>query len=221
LDSSRLGVTAADTLSKRDTALFLKRFSVQSAPPASDTHPGIFAPTIKKTVQNQPRITVQKTGMASKPRIDLRVIIFSLSIMIIGLFVVFAVKKRRRPLFLTTTRLSVMDKEVQKTCRYIEKNFADPGLSVDSICKDLVTGAAFLEALFEKELGLDVEKFIEHVRINRARILIEENHGVSIDFAAKETGFSSSEVFAARFKKSVGTSFSEYCALRASQGNVQ
>jgi len=147
----------------------------------------------------------------------LRAVILILSTIIIGLVVRLFLKKRRQPLFLTTTRLSVMDKEVQKTCRYIEKNFADPGLCLDSICKELVTGAAFLEALFEKELGLGVSEFIGHVRVNRARILIEKDPSTPLETAVIETGFASAEAFSICFKTITGTSFKDYCALRASR----
>jgi transcriptional regulator GlxA family with amidase domain len=145
----------------------------------------------------------------------IRAAVLILSFSTIGLLIRVFLKKRRQPLFLTTTRLSVMDKEVQKTCRYIEKNFADPGLCIDSICKDLVTGAAFLEALFEKELGLGVSEFIGHVRLNRARILIEKDPSTSLEAVATETGFASAEVFSTCFKTATGTSFKEYCAIRA------
>lgn len=147
----------------------------------------------------------------------IRAVIIILSTITIGLVVRVLLKKRRQPLFLTTTRLSVMDKEVQKTCRYIEKNFADPGLCLDSICKELVTGAAFLEALFEKELGLGVSEFIGQVRVNRARVLIEKDPSMPLETAAIETGFASAEVFSTFFKAITGTSFKDYCALRASR----
>ena len=149
----------------------------------------------------------------------IRMAILILSFITIGIVVRVFLKKRRQPLFLTTTRLSVMDKEVQKTCRYIEKNFADPGLCIDSICKDLVTGAAFLEALFEKELGLGVSEFIGHVRLNRARILIEADPSTPLETIATETGFASEEVFSTCFKTATGTSFKEYCVLRAQKAS--
>jgi AraC-like DNA-binding protein len=113
--------------------------------------------------------------------------------------------------FLTTTRLSVMDKEVQRTCRYIEKNFMDPNLSVESVCKALVTGKAFVESLMERDLGIGVSSFIAHVRINRARMILDNDPSVSKESVARETGFADVSSFCESFKKIAGASFDAYC----------
>jgi Response regulator containing CheY-like receiver domain and AraC-type DNA-binding domain len=144
-----------------------------------------------------------------------RAVILLLSIALIGVVVWFVRKTNNQPMFLSTTRLSIMDKEVQKTCRYIEKNYAKTDLSIAMICSDLVTGGAFLEALFEKELGLSVDQFIAYVRINRARIFIESSPQADAETVGRETGFATTEMFAAAFKKIVGTSFEEYRESRA------
>jgi len=103
-----------------------------------------------------------------------------------------------------------MDKEVQKACVYIEKNFKNPGLSPDSICRDLITGKAFLEALFSQELGISVELFITHVRINKARILMEKRPDIDAATAAGETGFTNTGEFCAAFKEITGATFEGY-----------
>ncbi len=125
-----------------------------------------------------------------------------------------ALKKAQQPTFVTTTRLSIMDKEVQNACRYIEKNYKNKTLSLETMCADLVTGKAFLNALFVQELGLSVEDFISHVRINRARMFLEKNKGIDAEIAAGETGFDDVLVFRAAFAKIVGVSFEEYCRIR-------
>jgi AraC-like DNA-binding protein len=116
--------------------------------------------------------------------------------------------------FVTKTRLSIMDREVQKACMYIEKNFRTGDLSTQSICKELTTGTAFLEALFMQELGIDISAFISNVRINRARILIEKNPDTDMQTAACECGFQNMDVFAAEFKKITGIAFDNYRAGR-------
>jgi AraC-like DNA-binding protein len=160
---------------------------------------------------------IVKPHAAFKLRGAARFGVLLLSILLIGAVVWFVVKKNSQPAFLSTTRLSVMDKEVQKTCKYIEKNHAKTDLSVDMICSDLVTGKAFLEALFEKELGLTVDRFITYVRINRARIFIENNLYADAETVGRESGFAALEMFTAAFKKIVGTSFEDYRELRARQ----
>ena len=146
---------------------------------------------------------------------DLRFGILLLSVIIIGIWLQFTLKKSNQPAFVTTTRLSIMDKEVQTACRYIEKNYKNPQLSLEIICQALVTGKAFLNALFLQELGLSAEDFITHVRINRARMLLEKDTSLSAETAASETGFEDTGAFADAFNSIVGVSFEHYRESRA------
>jgi len=172
-----------------------------------------------ESLNGPPAVQMRQGKKTQKPALEFRPVarlgILLLSIVILGMVVWFIRKTNRGPTFLSTTRLSVMDKEVQKACRYIEKNYAKTGLSIDMICSDLVTGKAFLEALFEKELGLTVDQFTAYVRINRARIFIENNLRANAETVAVETGFATPGIFTAAFKKIVGTSFEEYRESRA------
>ncbi|MBN1600616.1 MAG: helix-turn-helix transcriptional regulator [Chitinispirillaceae bacterium] len=112
--------------------------------------------------------------------------------------------------FMTTTRLSVMDKEVQRACRFIENSFDDVSLSVEKICDEMVTGKAFLAALFERELGMTVEGFIAQVRINRAKIFIKKELSADNAAVATKTGFSDANQFINTFEKLCGVSVDEY-----------
>lgn len=132
------------------------------------------------------------------------------SLGVIGATFAFYFSRRERKRFLTTTRLSIMDKEVQKTCRYIEKHHDDPSMTVESICRDLVTGEAFLQALFEKELGMNVESFIEQVRVNRARMLLTKQPELSAREVGFLTGFGDETAFRETFRRITETDFDEY-----------
>lgn len=156
----------------------------------------------------------QKKQKPFKHMFLFRIIIFLGSIVLIAAAIRFVKKQKSAPRFLTTTRLSVMDKEVQLACRYIEKNFADPDLSVKNVCQDLVTGEAFLEALMERELGVTVGDFISHVRINKAKQILAKDPSAGSDAIARETGFANSAVFLAVFKKLTGTPFEMYADQR-------
>ena len=105
----------------------------------------------------------------------LYLIFFFVSVIIIIAAIFFFSTKKDGRRFLTTTRLSVLDKMVQKGCRYIESNYMDPALTVDAVCGELVTGAVYLNALFMKEIGIDVQSFIVQVRVNNIRNLLAEN----------------------------------------------
>lgn len=124
----------------------------------------------------------------------------------------FYVERREKVRFMTTTRLSIMDKEVQRACRFIETNYANSSLDLVMICSALVTGEAFLEALFEKELGLPIDGFIRQVRINRVKILLHKHPQITAHEAALQNGFTTTETFLADFAAITGTPFSKYQA---------
>ncbi len=136
--------------------------------------------------------------------------VLTVSLLVILLTISYYRERREKGRFMTTTRLSVMDKEVQRACRYIEENFDDPDLGVDRICSALVTGGAFLEALFVKELGLTVEDFIIQVRVNRAKIFLRNNHDCFASTLAGQCGFSDESDFLARFAAITGCTLEEY-----------
>jgi AraC-like DNA-binding protein len=97
--------------------------------------------------------------------------------------------RRNKKRFMTTTRLSVMDKEVRKAARFIEKRYSDPELGAASICEALITGPAFLEALFQRELGMSVEDFIAQVRVNRAMGVMQSRPETPLEEIAQQCGF--------------------------------
>ena len=154
------------------------------------------------------------TARQNAEKFLVRLLIILLFISVFACFVAYVKNRSERRAFVTKTRLSIMDKEVQKACNYIEKNYRNSGLSVETICKDLVTGKAFLEALFKQDLGIEIEAFITHVRINRARILLESKPGIDADVAATATGFLTTESFSSAFSGIVGVSFENYKNLR-------
>jgi AraC-like DNA-binding protein len=185
--------------------------SIAQKPSQSPPQAGPKQPALKKT--RPPR----QHGMGSL--FDIRFAILLLSIIIIGAYLRYTLKKATQPTFVTTTRLSIMDKEVQTAARYIEKNYKNPELSLDTICESLVTGKAFLDALFHQELGLGVAEFITQVRINRARMLLEKDTTLSAEMAASESGFKEVASFTNAFASIVGMPFDLYRNARAKNAN--
>jgi AraC-like DNA-binding protein len=141
-------------------------------------------------------------------------IILLVSIVIIGLTIEFFFRKKEGRRFMTTTRLSIVDKEVQLACRYIEKNWADPGLSAQSAGATLITGPAFLELLFQKELGMTFDDFVAQVRINRSRIAFEKEPSLTAEELSSMNGFSTVKAFLDAFSAITGLSFTEYQTRR-------
>ncbi len=134
------------------------------------------------------------------------------------LLVIFAValiaflwkNKKDRNRFMTTGRLSIMDKEVQRACNYIEENFDKQELSVQLICNDLVTGEAFLNALFMKELGISIEEFVNQVRVNRLKIMLDHDPDLTMDELLLRSGFQSEKQMLDSFSGITGTKIEDY-----------
>jgi AraC-like DNA-binding protein len=138
-------------------------------------------------------------------------ILFFSGLVLLVVFIITAYSQHReKGRFLTTTRLSIMDKEVQRACRYIEDHYDDPDMDPAKVCRELVTGEAFLEALFIKELGLTVENFIAQVRINRAKIMLHRNRDLPVAVLAESAGFIGEKPFLDRFERITGTDYQSY-----------
>jgi AraC-like DNA-binding protein len=106
--------------------------------------------------------------------------------------------------FLTTGRLSIMDKMVQNACDYIEENFANDALDINGICEALVTGEAFLQALFYQELGISVENFIIQVRVNRVKYFVNKDNLVDNDVLVQMCGFKDRKTMEEQFHSVTG-----------------
>jgi AraC-like DNA-binding protein len=131
-------------------------------------------------------------------------VVFSVMFFTAVLIVIIVISRRDKRRFVTTTRLSVVNKEVRIACNYIEKHYADSELNLKTICDELVTGEAFLEALFNTELGMSVEEFLTQVRINRAKILLSENQQLSPEELAARTGYGDAGRFKSDFFRIIG-----------------
>jgi AraC-like DNA-binding protein len=141
---------------------------------ATDTPAGAEANAQSDTSVNTPPADKSVKRAADDPQkifllpsYTFHIIFFAVSAAVIAATLYFFMTRRndsRR--FLTTTRLSVLDKLVQRACRYIEVNYPDPALTPEAVCNTLVTGKAYLDALFMNELGINVKDFIVQVRVN-------------------------------------------------------
>lgn len=153
----------------------------------------------------------RKINRVSIPGLSItKILLLFGSIVLIIITISFYRTRRDHDRFMTTTRLSIMDKEVQRACRFIEDHYDDPELDLRKICDALVTGGAFLEALFVNELGLSIEDFIGQVRINRAKITLRKEPGIPVDDLAHSVGFSSEETFTDKFSAISGTGIAAY-----------
>ena len=118
-------------------------------------------------------------------------------------------KESRR--FMTAMRLSLMDAEVQRACLHIEKSFGDPLLMPATVCTAIVTGEAFMEALFLRELGMSIAAYVDQVRIHHAKRIAAQDPAIPSPSIAALVGCSDGAAFDALFEKVTGAAFEVYC----------
>lgn len=133
---------------------------------------------------------------------------------IIALFVVHNIQKRNDKMnFLSTTRLSSMDPTLKKACLYIERKSIKPHFSSEGLCEDLSVSTVFLNALFEDHLGMSLEEFIMHVRINRSILELQQDSDVSSQELSQRCGYETEQQFLVEFYSVVAVNFREYKEL--------
>jgi methylphosphotriester-DNA--protein-cysteine methyltransferase len=140
----------------------------------------------------------------------LYIIFFGVSLAVISATLFFYLRKRDTRRFLTTMHLSVLDPTVQKGCRYIESNYMNPKLAANDVCRELVTGEAYLNALFVKEIGIDVQDFITQVRVNSVKYLLAANPGQDPGKVFTQSGFADRGTAEKSFTRLCGIDVEEY-----------
>lgn len=98
--------------------------------------------------------------------------------------------------------------KVEQALLFIERNLANPALSIQSIAESLYLTENYLCALYKRETGHTLHKTITHMRIERAKFFLRR--GVRPTSVAERVGFTSPNYFSAVFKKAVGRSPAEY-----------
>jgi AraC-like DNA-binding protein len=202
------------TKSRRDSALraLLSTLEKEDSLNALSGHDSAAALQGKKTsklkingslIQQIVRIVRQHP----RPFVVAGVIAFILLLWLIALRIA---GKKIEKRFMTTTRLSLMDGEVRRACVHIEKHFSEPTLTPVSVCAAIVTGEPFLEALFQKELGMNIAGYIAQTRIHHAKHLIKENSAAEAQSVAVKSGFPDVAAFNTLFEKLTGYTFEDF-----------
>lgn len=177
---------------------------------ASKEVPVVKSESLKKSLKNNKK-PVRLSSVLKK--INKFLIPFIIVVILVALLItlIFLFRKQvESGRFLTSTRLSLMDKEVQIACKYMENNYSDFDLDAEKLCKELVTGTAFLEAIFVKELGMSIEDFLRQVRINRARKFLEKDVQKPVYELAEKCGYTDIKQFEVDFQSTTGLSFDDY-----------
>ncbi len=83
---------------------------------------------------------------------------------------------------------------------FIEQNYSDPTLSLNSIANELGLSTSYVSRLFKKEFQMGIVEYINRFRIDEAKKMLQTN-SLNIKGVAIKVGFSSDISFIRVFKK--------------------
>lgn len=107
--------------------------------------------------------------------------------------------------------------EIEATCQFIEQHFAEP-ISLDQLCHHVCLSKSTLLRSFTKSKGITPYRYLETIRINEARKLLEQ--GVAPIEAAIQTGFSDQSHFTNYFISFIGLSPGVYRNIFLNQNKI-
>ena len=91
---------------------------------------------------------------------------------------------------------------------YIEENY-DTDLTLESLSRSISISPNYLSMLFKKEVGMNFNRFLTEVRINKAKYYLTESN-MNIYEIAQKVGFNDSRYFSRKFLKIIGLKPTEY-----------
>lgn len=110
---------------------------------------------------------------------------------------------------LISTRNKSTKSFVLRAQEYVHDNYADAGLSLDSVCEELGVSNSYFSTIFKKETGSSFISYLTDYRMDQAaRWLLETNEKSYI--IAKKVGYTDANYFSYVFKRQFGVSPSKY-----------
>ncbi|MBE6768149.1 MAG: helix-turn-helix transcriptional regulator [Ruminococcaceae bacterium] len=92
---------------------------------------------------------------------------------------------------------------------YIAAHYGDSSLGNDRLAGQVGISEVYMRQLFRREIGMSPKQYIQHLRIQKAKQLLEEGHA-SVTEIAQRCGFSAIYPFCRAFKTATGETPTDY-----------
>lgn len=99
--------------------------------------------------------------------------------------------------------------KIRAAAEYLHANFTDPNLDVKTLCRKAFMSDTYFRKLFRKHYGSTPLKYLNALRIDRAKALLR-NMNCTVGESAIQSGFSDPKYFSTVFQSLTGTTPSEY-----------
>jgi two-component system response regulator YesN len=102
--------------------------------------------------------------------------------------------------------------QVSKAEAYIQDNYADQMISLDSVCKHLTMSKSYFSLLFKNYTSETFISYLTKIRIEKAKELLKHTDLKSYEIADR-VGYADPQYFSLIFKKTTGMTITEYRGL--------
>lgn len=103
---------------------------------------------------------------------------------------------------------------VREVIRVLAKKYADPGLDLDQVAKELPISPKRLSRVLNQQVGVSFRQLLRDMRIEEAKRILTSQQFTVKEVAAR-VGFSDSHYFSRSFRESTGVNAREYQAHTA------
>ena len=98
---------------------------------------------------------------------------------------------------------------IKKGIKYMEENISNPSLSNDALAKAAGVSEIYFRKLFKAEFGITPHSYMQQIRINKAKLMLQNNNDSTEDICAA-CGYSNIYYFFKVFKEKTGYTPTEY-----------
>lgn len=108
---------------------------------------------------------------------------------------------------------SPYSKSIREALDFIQENYAQEDLSTNFVAKQVNLSTSWLSTKFKEEVGVGISDYLNDVRIQHAKMLLDQEDYMIYEVAEK-VGFASSQYFSKIFKQITGLTPNEYKRMK-------